>query len=130
MFPIAQHTNSESSHRRNSPYFDCIPRLPERRNPLISQISAPCCRSRSGCSGHTRFRYIVQPSSQIKTFLPLPHWGRLPKKNFSSFISLPFVLFCYIQLFLFYSLPSTIHFTIVCVVFAAAPLLLPRLRSC
>lgn len=54
------HTATEQKH---SPYSDCTPRWPERRNPLISQRSAPCCRSPSDCLVHTRFLYIVQPSS-------------------------------------------------------------------
>lgn len=48
---------------KHSPYCDCTPRWPERRNPLVSQRSAPCCRSPSGCSVHTRSLYKVQPSS-------------------------------------------------------------------
>lgn len=54
------HTATEQKH---SPYSDCTPRWPERRNPLVSQRSAPCCRSPSSCLVHTRFLYIVQPSS-------------------------------------------------------------------
>lgn len=49
--------------QNHSPYSDCTPRWPEMRNPLISQRSAPCCRSPSDCLVHTRFLYIVQPSS-------------------------------------------------------------------
>lgn len=49
--------------QNHSPYSDCTPRWPEMRNPLISQRSAPCCRSPSGCSVRKSSPYKVRPSS-------------------------------------------------------------------